>query len=243
MVLAEQIFKFLKQMDAEAAPLPDGTPTGLRGYYAFRQGEYRSGRGSAWENSWTERLSELLSGHGYPAHCQCRYPSLRKTCDLMVSAPRIRSMWIEAKGSWRSTINDDDHSRDIPNKSFIKHLITAAEDVTKLQLLRSAEASHIGMLLIAFDTAALPITAYHLSIIRGRTDGWREAHAGWDDYAWRGRRVRCWFWWRQLASPTSAEQARDQKRKCKPRAGWAKLIDAEIARSGVPKDLWATESD
>ena len=60
MKLARVLFDELRRMDAEAADLADGTPTGLRGYYAFKFGRYRTGRGSAWENTWTEREGTLV---------------------------------------------------------------------------------------------------------------------------------------------------------------------------------------
>ena len=228
-------------MDAEAVPLPDGTPTGLRGYYAFRRGSYRGGRGLAWENTWTERLAELLPAYGYTAECQCRYPGQRKTCDLVLSALRMKSMWIEVKGSWRSTIDDADLRRDIPNTSFKKHLYTTAADVNKLQKLRSGEASHLGLLLIGFDTRALPITDDDLSIIRVTTKGWREASAGWNDHAWHGRRVRCWFWWRSSSAlrPTGKlrEELDSTRRSRAPAIGRAGRLVGEWFPVATPSSI------
>jgi hypothetical protein len=197
---ADDIFDALRRMDAEAEPLANGARTGLRGYYAHRHGAYKAGRGCQWENTWTERLAELLSLRGYECRTQQRYPRRRTTCDLLIRSAAVPPVWIEVKGCWRSVIDNNDQpaERDAPNKSFVKHLHTTAADVAKFDALSHHDASAVALLLIAFDTPDLPITDRDLSIVRGCASGWTEHNSEWRDHAWPGRRVRCWLWHRPL---------------------------------------------
>jgi hypothetical protein len=193
--LAPAIFAALRRMDAEAAPV-EGWPTGLRGYHAFRQGRWRKDRGVPWENSWTERMAELLPDGHRTCKIQQRYPHSRKTCDLLVSTSRSRFAWIEVKGAWPALVGENDcaESADRRNSSFVKHLNRAADDIEKLQAAELPNASHIGLLLISFPSPRFPVLEEHLQIIGRHANGWEELSDQWEDENWKGRSIQCWFW-------------------------------------------------
>lgn len=195
--LANQIFEKLKQMDREAKPLPTGEATGLRGYYAWKHGAY-GGRRTAWENSITQRLAELLEDENCSCCIQQRYGGGRETCDMVVTSDQGQ-MWIEAKCGWKTTIgNDPSGATDPSNSAFKKHHYTTAADAAKLTRLRPPEATHVGLLLVGFSTQTKPITDDDIEVVREATAGWQEASTHWNDHAWPGRCVWVWFWWKPL---------------------------------------------
>src|SRR5687768_17167914 len=96
-------------MDAEAVPLLDGTPTGLHGYKGFVDGSFKPTPGTPWENCWSDRISELLLSRGQTVGRECRYigSTRKQRCDLVIQRARSAPIWIEVKGSWRVSVDDN----------------------------------------------------------------------------------------------------------------------------------------
>jgi len=188
-LIAREIFHALREMDRDAKPLPDGTPTGLRGYVAHRLGYYPEGRGTPWENTLTAGLAEKLENKGFVCYPQEPYPRGSRRCDLVLEGPELRRMWIEAKGCWRNLIPDEDRDcyRAYSNGSFRNHLIKTADDVDKLRKgLAIVNASHIGLLVVGFDVmnpSGLSILDHDFEGVRSRAAGWTEEHDEWPDGA------------------------------------------------------------
>jgi hypothetical protein len=205
-MLARQLFRFLRRMDAEATPLRDGTPTGLHGYKGFVDGAFQATRGTPWENAWSNRIVDLLDAEGSVARRECRYlDGGRNRCDIVIDQPAALPVWIEVKGCWRVLVDETSNLPGGPNKAFVKHLYRAAHDVEKLRSIAPTDASHLGLLLVGFDTAAHEITPEHLQILRGETAGWAESSDSWPDGAYPGFRIRCWLWSTRCAGVRSEE--------------------------------------
>jgi hypothetical protein len=85
------------------------------------------------------------------------------------------------------------------NASYRKHLRAAASDFGKLERLTTAEASHVGLLLLGFDTLAAPMKpeiddlAERCGLTRGdwhcRAEAWQDPHVA-------GHRTNVWLWTR-----------------------------------------------
>src|SRR6201989_2506467 len=107
--LPKALFRLLRQMDEKAEALPDGTITGLRAYQAYAVGSYSGQRGRPWENSWSDRLAELLEKKGWFVERECRFkdrPASRERCDLKLTKGPLR-VWLEVKGAWHRLVDDD----------------------------------------------------------------------------------------------------------------------------------------
>jgi hypothetical protein len=199
--LAGQLFACLRKMDAEAVALEDGTPTGLHGYKGFVDGAFKPTPGTPWENCWNDRIAELLTVDGVEVLRECRYADGdRQRCDLVIKQKGASPLWIEVKGCWRVLVDESTSAPGRQNASFRKHLARAAHDIDKLLAIPASSASHVGLLIVGFDTDDSPITDADLSIVRNRAAGWRESMDSWDDLAYPGFRIRCWFWTRSVAS-------------------------------------------
>jgi hypothetical protein len=192
--LAEEIFHALRKMDEEATPVMLPWPTGLRDYAVFRKGGYDVKGSSSREDAISDGLIEVLKDKGYECQTRPRYPNSNKKCDILLKSSGIKAGWIEVKGAWRNLFDDKDTDCSVrrrENPSFATHLQAAAEDADKLlRELDKSNASHVGVLLIAFGSQHFPITDEHISVVGSHAAGWTFYSDRWDDHAWRHGTVR-----------------------------------------------------
>jgi hypothetical protein len=194
---AAEVFAHLRAIDAEAVARQDGLPTGVRWYCGHVNPRMSLDETACVEDLWSDRLAALLREHGRDAVNQCHYPRTARRCDLVVNDSQKGRFWIEVKGEWREWIVRPGHVK--RNTSYRKYLISTANDVDKLLLLRRPDADWIGLLVLGFDRPQEPILDADLKVIRSRMDAaWQESYDEWEDQQWVGFRVRTWFWWRPV---------------------------------------------
>ncbi|HWE97265.1 MAG TPA: hypothetical protein VG269_25120, partial [Tepidisphaeraceae bacterium] len=202
------LFMALFEMDAEAEPAADGSPTGLNYYGRYRHPDQAKPQT---EPSWTQRLKELLEAFGHTVRKECSYPdspgcSPSNFCDNVVTFADGRILWLENKGAWK-----DYWVRKGMLGKFRSHLLvsqnSAAHDVQKLAPLVGPHADYVGLLLIGFDTISDPMDAemdeFRRVTLLDRLP-WMTASVNWPD-RWRvGHRIWAWFFWRTVEGEGSA---------------------------------------
>lgn len=199
--LMNKLVQFLQQLDAEATPLPNGTPVGLW-WYACHTRRDEQGRGKNYRNEedWSRRLEELLEGDGILAKTEVKYPKSfprrRRRCDLVFEWPGLGTTWLEVKGAWCHS----DFKGLKWNKSYAKHIVAAADDVDKLLSLTQPTTEQIGLMLVAFDTKGDPIPEIDIEGIRGRMTAspWHEQYRRWDDSYRSNGQIHVWLWLRRV---------------------------------------------
>lgn len=152
------------------------------------------------EEDWSRRLKELMRDEGIAANCEEWYPAPpKRRCDLVIQWPDLGRIWLEAKGAWRH----EDANGGVKNRNFRKHLRAAADDLNKLLTVGPANADHIGMLLVGFDTTEEPITEEDIELIKSRCvrRDWIEQQSVWPDANRRHGRIRLWLWMTEAQTP------------------------------------------
>ena len=193
--LPAKLFIFLRKMDTEAAPLPDGSTTGLRAYYAHVTKDYAYTRGRPWENAWSDRLATLLQEDGWTARRECRFadrPDSRERCDLLVGKNGLK-IWLEVKGAWHRLVDDENNPAG-KNGAYLKHLVSAGHDIDKLEPLLPAHADAIGFLLISFHLPADREHCDKLDAVRRKTKNWHHSCDRWDDRYYPSFEIACHCW-------------------------------------------------
>lgn len=190
------LLAFLREMNAEATSIRpykgSSYPTRLREYsHHDSQGDFK------WERGWTVRLAELFRQRGVTTSTFSRYDS-GEIGDLDLSFPDFTM-----KGAWRYNL----HPVPSSNKSYSKHLTSpiegAANDFLKL---RQAPSTHVGMLVIGFDTPLHNLIIDDSEIIEMKKNGqfadfqWLSFYDEWDDNVLPGSRARIWYWQREQSN-------------------------------------------
>ncbi len=190
-------------MDDEATSMHK-SPTGLLDYGRHARPELRRPQT---EPEWTKRLAVLLAESGRSVRAEVRYPSLsagrHNRCDLVIGGCE-GPLWLELKGAWKTYWAR--RRGDWIYRSYLLHPIvpgldakshTAALDVRKLATIKPKDGSHVGLLLVGFDSQDAPMDhdvaeLTRLSNLAGLT--WRSWSKEWDDQRRPGERVRVWLW-------------------------------------------------
>jgi hypothetical protein len=168
--------------------------SGLVSYYKFRNLKSRQ-----YENSWNDRLKELLDTRGLAAEREYRYPDSRKHCDLFLNDKKI---WIETKAAWKSWY---DAEKQFQNKNrYYNNYIDGSskthsikDDFDKLSKLTKQNADYVGELIIGFDNIDEPMDediTKIIDIMDLKNNGWEIfGHEIWEDRNYRKCRYNCWF--------------------------------------------------
>jgi hypothetical protein len=187
------IVQWLKQLDAEAVPLPNGNPVGLWWYARHLRRDEAKPKNCRNEEDWSRRIKDLMTAQGIPATCERFYPAPpKRRCDLVIEWPGLGRVWLEVKGAWRH----NDSGGTLKNPSYRKHLCAATDDLDKVCSLDSATAEHVGLLLIGFDTSDEPISEDDVELVgsNARRQGWIKQQVSWPDLNRRNGRIHVWLW-------------------------------------------------
>jgi hypothetical protein len=199
----EQVFRVLYRMDQEADTLyPTGNPTGLHDYGKHARPEQKRPQT---EPNWTKRLSVLLPARAIPTTPEVHYPDDSGCkCDLVVSLPGGVEFWLEIKGAWKQWWIEN--GSDWIYRSYFFHPLvpgldpkthTVPLDLEKLRRLRPPHATHVGSLLVAFDSESAPVESDVAELVRLAglaSEPWTTDRAWWPDARRPGRFVKCWLW-------------------------------------------------
>jgi hypothetical protein len=109
------------------------------------------------------------------------------------------------KGAWTYNL----HPQVNVNKPYLKHLTSATEGLAKdFHKVCAAPASHVGILLVDFETPRFPISASDIDRMKHNAGygqhAWSEHTDSWPDGITHGSKVSVWFWWRALGSNAAA---------------------------------------
>jgi hypothetical protein len=208
--LQKTLFKLLREMDKEAIPNQYGSVTGLSWYGGHARPDLTRPQT---EPCWTLRLTALLTEEGFSASSEVPYPALvsgrRGRCDLVVKLEDAETIWIEIKGAWKVWADEKTNQRIY--RSYLLHPLesgldktkshAAALDIEKLRSLTSADATHVGMLLVGFDSSTYQMDSDVRDLVTlGRLDKtpWNVTSTKWLDHHRKDNRVKCWFFFRPV---------------------------------------------
>jgi hypothetical protein len=158
------------------------------------------------EDAITWLLSRVLQPP-LEANLRVPYPGSRKTCDLVITLPNLWSLWVEVKLAWKRWFNCDGKfgksSSYLPYLNGSKHKThSAADDFAKLVQLSPRE-SHLGFLLIGFDSIDAPMVDDMRVLSKAaHENGWTADQIAWHDRRNAKCRINCWFWHRSAAGIT-----------------------------------------
>jgi hypothetical protein len=204
--LWQALLEGLHVIDAEAVPLDSGYPTGLWWYARHLSRGGPIPKSCRNEESWSRRLARYLKeSRGVDGSLECRYPTPpRRRCDLVIQWPALGRVWLEVKGAWRH----NDEKGLARNKSYVKHLHSAAKDLSKLMTLGARDADWVMFLLVAFDHPRDAVLAEHIAIVRegGGAATWEERAAIWSDLHRPNGEIKCWSWIRRANPARVAAQ-------------------------------------
>jgi hypothetical protein len=209
------LFGALRQMDAEATTSRNGQPTGLNWYGGHARPHLKKPQT---EPCWSKRLAELLTERGLPTTAEVPYPSStggrRRKSDLVITLPSGQRFWIEVKGAWKAYWAATgklgiyrSYLAYRPGSNLLAKSHTAALDLDKLASLGRHDATHVGLLLVGFDSGAFPMqNDIDAFCQREKLDRppWKLNSATWPDARRPNESVRCWFWWRHTSSRPTA---------------------------------------
>ncbi|MCA9632093.1 MAG: hypothetical protein KC766_30775, partial [Myxococcales bacterium] len=160
---AWMILDVLRQMDQEAVPRHDGTPTGLSWYGGWAKPVLKRPQT---EPCWSKRIAEMLVERGMDARSEVPYPDplVGKRCDVVVDIPGEGRLWLEIKGAWKSWWVR--RGSDYIYRSYLLHPLvegldpkthTVPLDLQKLDHLGRPDANSVGALLVGFDSVEHPM--------------------------------------------------------------------------------------
>jgi hypothetical protein len=207
--LAPLLFDCLRRMDAEADTTCGGEPTGLNYYGAHARPELKKPQT---EPKWSKRLATLLRESGYDAQAEVPYPNLppgkRNRCDVVVSTPQGDRLWLELKGAWKHYWMT--HGEAWIYRSYLLHPLiegldtkshTAALDIEKLKTITAADGTHVGLLLVGFDSVEHDMDGDVAELVRLATldsTTWYAANIAWCDARRKDENVKAWAWLRSV---------------------------------------------
>lgn len=216
--LGNQMFAILREMAAESSA--DGRPCGLRGwaehYRKFASLKYTK---NDWETVITATLVQRLWCAGYPAFAEPEYPhaawssACKPRCDLVIQVGKDQFMWVECKTAYcdyfprtEAPYEFDYAGTRMLHCDGLKGVRSLNSDVMKLESLRRPEATHKGLLLVAFDYPRQLLTDDLLARnLPSSLSDWSAAHATIAGETWAdapraslGFRDRCWFWYQSI---------------------------------------------
>ncbi len=196
--LSKELLGFLRLMDDEADTVSGYCDhAGLIDYAS-----YKGVGGRKYEESWNDRLAELLSNDETNVFREHRYPNSLNKCDLVLRSKA--TVWLEVKAAWKGWFSSvTGKLKNNPN-SYKGYLFgdahrthSVAHDIEKLNRLDSEVADYVGALVIGFDIANKPITPDMEQLIKNmqlKEDGWQIHGAEiWPDRNHPDCRYNCWF--------------------------------------------------
>lgn len=195
--LSNQLFQFLRQMDEEGDTTAGcNSHAGLIDYAA-----YKGLAGKKYEESWNDRLAELLLNKETSVQREFYYPNSKKRCDLVITNNNI-TIWLEVKAAWKCWFSSTSGKLETsPSyKSYLfgdKHKThSVADDIDKLNSLSSDVADYIALLVIGFDAPDKSITPDMEQLIEKnnlREDRWQIFGPEiWPDRNHANCRYNCW---------------------------------------------------
>lgn len=206
--IASLILRGLRTLDRDADTVRDGYATGLNWFGPHARPELKRPQT---EPEWTKALAAFLGEQGLDVVAEHPFPDIpRQRCDLVVQSA-AGLFWIEIKGAWKHYWSK---KSDWIYRSYFFHPLiegldakshTIPLDLVKLSRLTRDDASHIGVVLVGFDSTEHPMESdvdelKRLAMLA--PPQWSEASDSWDDERRPDEHVRCWAWWRTVeASP------------------------------------------
>jgi len=203
--LASDLFKHLQAMDGEA-----NSSAG----YCFHAGLnnysiYKGLSGKKYENSWNDRLAELLGNNGNTTSREFRYPDSKKKCDIVIKSNNGKSIWLEVKSAWKYWFSSTSGKLEKNSPQIYRSYLlgnsantlnkthSVVQDIEKLSLLDSNLADYIGLLIIGFDIQEDPIDPDMEELIETmnlKEQGWKVFGPEiWLDRNHPDCRYNCWF--------------------------------------------------
>ena len=200
--------RIVRQMDDEACTRVNGCHAGLIDYAA-----HCGVRTKRYEVPLYRALGRHLTVSGYPTASDVRYSSgSREECDLVVTLPGDRRLWVEVKQAWKEWFSN--RSLSVCTNGFYRSYLlgpkggglsrthSAAQDFCKLERLSPPRATDVGFLLVGFDAVRDPMDSeveqmVDMNGFTGR--GWMlRLTERWPDRNYSDCGIACYFWIRRL---------------------------------------------
>ncbi|RKY07745.1 MAG: hypothetical protein DRP56_05215 [Planctomycetota bacterium] len=191
-------------MDDEA-----DTPSGCNSHSGLIDYANYSGLGGRkYEDSWNNRLAELLDNDEVATSREFRYPNnSRKKCDIIIQKGDVR-IWVETKGAWKCWFSSKTGKQEENSANYKGYFYgdgkthSVAQDIEKLNRLNSKNADYVGLLIIGFDISDDPIDPDMGQLIEKmelKEEGWEIFGPEiWTDRNHPDCRYNCWFFGKKV---------------------------------------------
>jgi len=117
--------------------------------------------------------------------------------------------WLEIKGAWKEYWRT---RSEWIYRSYLLHPLapdldksrthTAALDLRRIETLSRDNATHVGLLIVGFDSHAAPMDddiEEFATLAEINDQPWLLRHDAWSDEHRQGERIRLWLWMRKVA--------------------------------------------
>ena len=202
---AAAVFDALARMDTAASTMVRGHRAGLcdfAGHLGITTKTY--------EVPIYRALAKNLDGSGFAAVSDQRYPGGTQSCDVLVTLPDARKLWMEVKQAWKCWFSN--RSGQVEKSGFYTSYLlgpragglarthSAGQDFEKIEQLRPPHADCLAFLLIGFEAAADSMDAEILRLEKLNDlspRGWRRFDGPIiPDSNAPACRIRMWLWCR-----------------------------------------------
>lgn len=154
-----------------------------------------------------EIANRLTARAAFPARTGAgnNYPASRRNCDLIVSLPENRRLWLETKVAWWIwPASDGAINRSLCTKHMISRTDNSAYcDITEKLPLVANGSDFAGQLVIGFDSEEHSLDKVVYGLAKDAKLGgpnWMRLYDSWPNPEDNAYRVRAWIWCREVTS-------------------------------------------